>query len=118
MNTQRLDHLDFLPEHFTEDDKIEYELLTADAKKIFPYMDDYVIQIGVIAHISDKKGLREPASKEEVEACMKRYDLNNGSNIVYITPYDPDFKMEDTLKEPIEMKVVSTGSNQDVPLLE
>jgi hypothetical protein len=64
-------------------------MLTADAKKYFPKMEDFVIHIGVMAYINDvKKGMRVPATEEQVKETMKKYD--NESTIIY-TPYDSNF---------------------------
>lgn len=87
----------YLPQHFNEQDKIDYELYVAEAKRIFKNIDDYVIHIGVIAYINEQKGLKQPSSEEEVKACMDKYDLRT-CNVVIETPQDPDFKMENTLK--------------------
>lgn len=84
-----VDIMKCLPDYWTEDDKLDYQMLTADAKKYFPKMEDFVIHIGVMAYINDvKKGMRVPATEEQVKETMKKYD--NESTIIY-TPYDSNF---------------------------
>mgnify|MGYP003335131606 CR=1 FL=1 len=85
-----VDIMKCLPDYWTEDDKLDYQMLTADAKKYFPKMEDFIIHIGVMAYINDvKKGMRVPATEEQVKETMKKYD--NESTIIY-TPYDINSK--------------------------
>ena len=106
----------YLPEHFTEQDKIDYEIYVAESERIFSKIHPFVIHTGVIAYINEQKGLRKTASDEDVKACMDSYDLRT-SEVVIETPKDPDFKMEDTLK-PIIMVEDDSSSNTNRPRLD
>lgn len=83
-----------LPEYWNEEDKTNYELLVADAKRYFPYMDEYVVHIGVVAEINRQLGRREEAKEEDVKNLMEKY---KDTTIEYITPYDPDFDFNSTM---------------------
>lgn len=84
-----VDIMKCLPDDWNEDDKLDYQMYSADAKRYFPEMNDFVIHIGVIAYINDvKKGKRVPATEEEIKETMSKYD--NESRIIY-TPYDSNF---------------------------
>jgi hypothetical protein len=97
----KIDSSKFLPKHFTEEDKIEYELLCDDARRIFKDIKhDFIIQTCVLAHINEKKGLSKQCSDEEIKEVMSRYDLSG--NTVYETPFDPDFDFKKTMKDIIE----------------
>jgi len=94
----KIDHKKFLPKCFTEDDIVEYELLCDESRRLLKDIQhDFIIQTCVLHHIFQKKGLTKPATQEEIDNVMKRYDLSNVT--VYETPYDPSFKMEDAMKE-------------------
>jgi len=89
----------YLPESWTDEDKIQYEIYIAEAKRIYSKMDDYIIHFGVMAYINQQKGLtKEEVTPEEVQECMNKYDMTSNKNIVIETPFDENFKMEDTLK--------------------
>lgn len=101
----KVDKTKFLPEHFTEEDKLDYELLCDESRRLFRNIkDDWLIHIAVIAHINERKGLGVTKTDEEIAEVMSRYDLRTGE-VVLETPYDPDFRMEDTLKPIIEAEV-------------
>jgi hypothetical protein len=91
--------LQSLPDYFNEEDKLNYELLTADAKRYFPYMNEYIIHIGVLAHINKELGRGEELNEEEAKELMEKY---NDGTIEYTTPFDPDFDFKTTMKEIIE----------------
>ena len=93
-----------LPQDWTEENVLNYEVLSADAKRIFPYLDDAVIHIAVIAHINKELGRGEEADKEDVERLMKKY---KDDRIVYETPFDPDFDFQKTMLNMIEEVEVS-----------
>jgi hypothetical protein len=94
----KIDHKKFLPKCFSEEDIVEYELLCDESRRLFKDIKhDFIIQRCVLHHMFEKKGLTKPVTQEEIESVMKKYDLSN--EIVYETPYDPSFKMEDVMKE-------------------
>jgi hypothetical protein len=88
-----------LPVYWNEEDKLNYELLTADAKRYFPYMNEYIIHIGVLAHINKQLGKGEELNEEEAMQLMEKY---KEETIEYITPFDPDFDFKATMKEIVE----------------
>lgn len=96
MNTERIEYSKSLPDYFTEDNKIDYELLSADARRYFPKMDTYVIHIAVLAYINEKLGRRQECTEEELKECINKYD--NTTNVIE-TPIDETFDMSKTLKE-------------------
>lgn len=113
-----VDRLKFLPSHFTEDDKIEYELLCDDAKRIFKNIkDEWLIHLSVIAYINEQKGLKVEATDEQIAEVMSRYDLSS-SNLVLHTPVDENFKIEDTLKPVIQAEVHSVVNNSNIAICE
>lgn len=83
-----------LPSFWTEDDKLDYDELTAEAKRRYKDFNDFVIHVAVVAWINDKKGLRQKASEEEIKKEMEKYD---NTTLVLETPVDENFKMEDTM---------------------
>jgi hypothetical protein len=102
---QKTDHLKYLPTHFTEDDKINYELLCNDAKGIFKKIkDDWLIHIAVLAYINEEKGYGIVKDDRDIENEMSKYDLSN-SNLVLETPFDSCFNMEKTMKEIIQPEI-------------
>ena len=110
MNTKRIDIKNYLPSHFSEDDKLEYELLCVDSKRYFPDCDDFIVHTCVIAHINEKLGLRQPATEEDIENERRKHMIH-ADDLVLCTPYDPDFDMESTLKHNrVEnMKIIETN---------
>jgi len=108
LKSQKLDFISALPEYWNDEDKTNYELLVADSKRYFPYMDEYVIHLGVIAHINKTLGKGEEADPEVVKELMEKYKTDS---IVYTTPYDPDFDFKRTLKEVIEAEVIENSSH-------
>ncbi len=102
-----------LPDYWSEDDKINYEILVVDAKRYYPYMDDYIIHIGVIAHINKGLGKGEEPNQDEAKKLMEKY---NDKSIEYITPYDPDFDFKNTMLDLIksnEDNSLRSESNED-----
>lgn len=84
-----VDIMKCLPDDWNEEDKLDYKVLSTDAKRYFPDMEDFIIHIGVIAYINDvKKGKKQEVSQEDIDKVRLRYD--NSSNILY-TPYDANF---------------------------
>lgn len=105
---KRLDQSKFLPSHFTEDDVLEYELLLAESKRLFPDLKhDYIYHVAVIHHIEEKKGLIGPLDYDVANKIMES-SLKSEKLDEYATPYDPDFDMQATMKEVV---MVETTSN-------
>jgi hypothetical protein len=77
---------DIYPECFTDEDKVNFDILVAEAKRIFPKYEEWMIKIAVSAHIYQEKGLTIPKSKEEIEELKSKYDLTDTK--LYETPVD------------------------------
>lgn len=101
-----------LPDDWDEEDKLDYKVLTTDSKKYFPEMDDFIIHIGVIAYINDKKkGKKLEISEEDIEKVRMRYD--NETKVIY-TPYDSNFyenELPKIFKEKEEAVIINNLSN-------
>jgi len=110
------DPIKYLPDNFTEEDKINYEIYIEEAKRYFKNIDEYIIHIGVISYINEQKGLGRECTDEEVKQCMDKYDLTK-TNIVIETPLDENFKIEDTLKPIIYTETISTSNLENNLLL-
>ena len=83
---------DVYPDCFDEHDKVEFDLLVAEAKRIFPRYDEWLIKLATTAHIYQEKGLAIPKSKEEIEELKSKYDLSG--NRVYETPVDENVEVK------------------------
>jgi hypothetical protein len=83
---------DIYPDSFTEEDKVNFDILVAEAKRIFPRYEEWMIKIAVIAHINTEKGLTIPKSKEEIEELKNQYDLSG--NRLYETPVDENVEIK------------------------
>lgn len=94
MLTPPIDYSKGLSDDWTEEDKIDYDLLRVEAKRLYPNTDEFIIHVAIIAHINHKKGKRQEATKEQIEEEMKKY---RNANTVIETPVDPTFKFDDTM---------------------
>lgn len=68
------------PDEFSEEDKIEYDKLYAEAKIIHSDIEQetpFIIHTAIIAHIRIKNGYGEPYTNEELEAVKKQYELKS-----------------------------------------
>lgn len=68
------------PDEFTEDDKIEYDKLYAQAKLIHTDVErdnPYIIHIAVIAHIRAKNGMGVEFTDEELMNVKNSYKLKS-----------------------------------------
>lgn len=95
-NLKKSSYISALPEYWSEEDKTNYELLVADAKRYFPYMNDYIIHIGVVAEINRVLGKGEELDVERAKELREKY---KDTNLEYITPYDPDFDFKATMED-------------------
>ena len=76
MNSQKYNKEELYPEDFTEDDKLEFDLLLEQAKMLFPKLtnDDWLIKQGIIAYMrKNKMGDTEPPSQEEIARIKNQY---------------------------------------------
>lgn len=68
------------PDGFTEEDKIEYDQLYAQAKLIHADVErenPFIIHTAIIGYIRANKGLAEPFTNEELEAVKNSYKLKS-----------------------------------------
>lgn len=91
---KQADYSKSLPSFWTEEDKIEYDILRAEARRIFPDTDDLVIHIGIEGWMNNMKGLKRGCTDEDIKETMKKYD---NKSLVLETPKDDDFDMEKTM---------------------
>jgi len=68
------------PDEFSEEDKIEYDTLYAQARLIHPDVEKenpYIIHISIIAHIRAKKGMAVEFTDEELMEVKNSYKLKS-----------------------------------------
>ena len=68
------------PDGFTEDDKIEYDTLYAQAKIIHSKIEEenpFIIHTAIIGYIRGKKGEGVEFTNEELEEVKKSYELKS-----------------------------------------
>ena len=76
MNSQKYNKEELYPEDFTDDDKLEFDILLEQSKQLFPKLanDEWLIKKGVFAYMEKlKKGITEPASQEEITKIRNQY---------------------------------------------
>ena len=90
------------PLDFTDDQKLEYDLLVRQSKLLFPEAEVWTIKMAVEAYVKSG-GKRADVSPEEIEAYKSRYD---NSNMVYETPQNIilDYK-----PAPVELNIISSN---------
>jgi hypothetical protein len=112
MKNNKLNKTNLLPEDFTEDDKIEYEVLVAESKRIYDYIDDFSIHIAVIAYINEKKGKKQEYTDEDLKTTMMKYDDNTR---VYNSPTDPEFyeDIEKQASDILRNKILLDNRSED-----
>jgi len=78
------------PDEFTEEDKIKYDMLYAQARLIHPDVEKenpFIIHIAIIAHIRTLNGHDMDFTNEELEAVKNSYNL--ASKVIECNePYD------------------------------
>ena len=76
MNSQQYNKEELYPENFTDDDKLEFDILLEQSKQLFPKLahDEWLIEKGVFAYMErQKNGITEPASQEEIAKIRNQY---------------------------------------------
>lgn len=89
MNSQKFKK-EVYPEDFTEDDKLEYDILYEQSKTLFPKLagEEWLIRAGVIAYMrKQKSGDVEPPSEEEIAKIRNAY-ISKTSVYEYEPPSD------------------------------
>ena len=88
MNSQKYNKEELYPEDFTDDDKIEFDILLEQSKQLFPKLanDEWLIKKGVFAYMErEKKSITEPASQEEIANIRNQYTKDT---IFYTEPIE------------------------------
>ena len=68
------------PDDFTEEEKLEYDTLSAQAKLIHPEVakdNPYIIHISIIGYLRAKKGMECPFTDEELLKVKESYKLES-----------------------------------------
>ena len=76
MNSQKYNKEELYPEDFTEDDKLEFDMLLEQSKMLFPKLanDEWLIKKGILAYMRKNKiGDIEPPSLEEISKIRNQY---------------------------------------------
>jgi len=86
MNSQKCQKKDFdYPEEFTEDDKLQFDMLLVQAKSLFPQLenDEWLIKQAIIAFMKKEKGGNtDLPTDEEIAKIRNSYT----SETVFYTP--------------------------------
>ena len=61
------------PEDFDDDNKLNFDVLLAQALNIYPNIELWIMKLAIVAHINKEKGKGIPLDKEEAEKLRKRY---------------------------------------------
>jgi hypothetical protein len=88
MNSQKYNKEELYPKDFTEDDKLEFDLLLEQSKMLFPKLanDEWLIKKGIIAFMAKRKlGETEPPSEEEIAKIRNQY---TNDTVFYTPPYE------------------------------
>ena len=84
------------PEDFTDEEKIEFDLLLEQSKMLFPKLanEEWLIKQGIIAFINKRKrGDVEPPSQEEIAELRNKYTKDT---IFYTEPIETPEDVENT----------------------
>lgn len=103
MNSQKWNKNELYPEDFTDDDKLEFDILLEQSKQLFPKLsnDVWLIKQAVIAFMRKKKsGIDTPATQEEIAEIRNQYTKDV---IFYTPPKEEEERIE--LKEEQEVEV-------------
>ena len=76
MNSQKYNKEELYPEDFTEDDKLEFDILLEQSKMLFPKLanDEWLIKKGILAFMrKNKMGDIEPPLREEIANIRNQY---------------------------------------------
>lgn len=88
MNSQKYNKEELYPEDFTEEDKLQFDLLLEQSKMLFPKLanDEWLIKKGIIAFMKKQKsGDNEPPSQEEIADIRNKYTKDT---IFYTEPIE------------------------------
>ncbi len=88
MKSQKYNKDELYPEDFTEDDKLEFDILLEQSKMLFPKLanDDWLIKKGIFAYMRKIKiGETEPPSQEEIANIRNQY---TNDTVFYTEPIE------------------------------
>ena len=101
MKSQVYNKEELYPEDFTDEEKIEFDLLLEQSKMLFPKLagEEWLIKQGIIAFINKRKmGDVEPPSQEEIANIRNKY---TNDTIFYTEPIE---KPEDVENRPLDLR--------------
>lgn len=101
MNSQKWNKDELYPEDFTDDEKLEFDILLQQSKQLFPKLskDEWLIKQAVLAFMRKKKlGIDTPATQEEIAEIRNQYTKDT---IFYTPPKEEEERIE--LKEEVEV---------------
>jgi len=90
------------PDDFTDEDKLEYDTLHAQAQVIHKKVaeeEPFIIHTAIIGHIRAKKGMEQPYTNEELQAVKDSYQLK--SKIIECNKDEVDPYLYDKENNPI-----------------
>ena len=90
MKSQKYNKDELYPEDFTEDDKLEFDILLEQSKMLFPKLanDDWLIKKGIFAYMRKIKiGETEPPSQEEIANIRNQY---TNDTVFYTEPIEAE----------------------------
>jgi hypothetical protein len=90
MKSQKYNKDELYPEDFTEDDKLEFDILLEQSKMLFPKLanDDWLIKKGIFAYMRKIKiGETEPPSQEEIANIRNQY---TNDTVFYTEPIETE----------------------------
>ena len=76
MQSQKYNKEELYPPSFTDDDKLNFDILLIQAKQLFPRLasDEWLIKQGIITYMKkEKMEDYTPASNEEIDEIRNRY---------------------------------------------
>ena len=83
-----MSYMNLYPEDFTDDDKLEFDILLEQSKMLFPKLanDDWLIKKGIFAYMRKIKiGETEPPSQEEIANIRNQY---TNDTVFYTEPIE------------------------------
>lgn len=76
MNSQKYNKETIYPDDFTDDDKLQFDILLEQSKMLFPRLtnEEWLIKQGILAYMrKEKLGHIEPPSPEEIANIRNQY---------------------------------------------
>ena len=76
MNSQKTHKNTLYPDDFSQDDKLEFDILFEQSKQLFPLLinDQWVLRMGILAYMRKQKmGDVEPPTDDEIKEIKQQY---------------------------------------------